>query len=90
MIGEKPVATGAAQDTTACWLLAIALAAVGTPGTVLAWKSELGAESALAPTPLIALTVNVYEVPGTRPTTVHPSGPASQVHVAPPGAVVTT
>ena len=64
----------------------------GAPGTVVdaAGLTGLdGLDAGPVPTPLVAVTVNVYAVPFTRPDTTQPAPTvANTVHVAPPGDAV--
>ena len=48
------------------------------------------AEAAEVPAEFVAVTVNVYAVPGVRPVTAHDVAPAATAHVPPPGLAVTT
>jgi len=68
--GEPPSATGAVQPTSASALPAVAITAVGAPGTVLGVTGALSNDAGETPTTLVAVTVNVYAVPLTRPVTV--------------------
>ena len=81
MIGAPPFEAGAVQDTTdwAFWW-AMAVTPVGAPGMVDGVAATGGDDAGLVPTPLVAVTVNVYAVPLVRPVTV-------QVVVAPLGVV---
>ena len=49
---------------------------------------EEGADASPVPTPLVAVTMNVYAVPFVNPLTVQLNGPDDQAHVAPPGDAV--
>ena len=85
---DPPSEAGADQLTVACALPALAVTPVGAPGTV-AGVTELDAtEAVLVPTALVAVTVNVYDVPFVSPTTVAVSAPLVHVPVAPPGLAV--
>jgi hypothetical protein len=66
-----PLAVGAVQLTvTVPVLLAVALTAVGAPGTAMSvWLAE-AAEAVPVPIPLVAVTVKVYPVPMVSPVTV--------------------
>ena len=70
MIGEPPSLSGAVHDTTAWAFPAVAATAVGAPGTVLGVVALLASDSGEVPTALVAVTVNVYAAPLTRPETV--------------------
>jgi hypothetical protein len=58
VMGE-PLDPGDSHDTTACPLPALAMAAVGAPGTPAGVTAELVAEAEPVPTRLVAVTVNV-------------------------------
>ena len=62
-------------------------APVGAPGTVRGVTGELGADGNPSPAALVAMTVNVYDVPFVSPVTVQDN--AAVLHVAPPGEAVT-
>jgi hypothetical protein len=68
--------------TVACALPAVAVPMVGAPGTPWGVTLFEGAEAAPVPTELVALTVNVYDVPLVRPVTVQ--GDVAHVPVCPP------
>jgi hypothetical protein len=87
VIDLPPLLTGAVHETAAEALPGVADTDVGTPGAVAGVTAELGADGALVPAPLVAVTVKVYGVPLTRPLTEQPRVPV--VHEAPPGAAVT-
>src|SRR5690349_5480198 len=68
-----PSLSGAVQETDADALPAVAVTAVGAPGTVAGATGVTlleGAEDGLEPTAFVATTVNVYVVPLVRPVTV--------------------
>jgi hypothetical protein len=70
-----PLSAGAAHETSALVLPPTAVAAVGVPG-VVAGVTELDAiDGTPVPTPLVAVTVNVYEVPFVNPVTTHVRAP---------------
>ena len=89
MIALPPLAAGAVQETRAEALPAVAVTPVGAPGTVAGVTGADGSEAAPVPTPLVAVTVKVYEVPLVRPLTVQESGPLDQVQVLESGEDVT-
>ena len=70
VIGEPPLLTGAVHDTTATPFPAEAVTAAGAPGTVLGVTAADAADAGEIPVALVAVTVNVYAVPLTRPVTV--------------------
>ena len=72
VISEPPSLTGAIQLTSASALPAVTITAVGAPGTVLGVTGALAGDAAETPTTLVAVTVNEYAVPLTRPVTVRP------------------
>jgi hypothetical protein len=61
--------TGAVKLTLACALPAVAVAAVGAPGTVLGVTLFEGSDGALVPMAFVATTVKVYGVPLVNPVT---------------------
>src|SRR2546422_973169 len=68
-----PSLAGAVQETDDEALPAVALTAVGAPGTVAGATGVAlleGAEAALLPTALVATTVNVWAVPLVSPASV--------------------
>ena len=85
---EPPSATGAVQPTSTSASPAVAITAVGAPGTVLAVTAALSNDAGEVPTTLVAVTVNVYAVPLTRPETVAVVAPVV-LTVAPSGDAVT-
>ena len=88
-MGQPPLEAGAVQETAAEALPAVATTPVGEPGTVDGVTLLEAIEGKPVPTPLVAVTVNVYGVPFVRVETVHESGPVVQVQVLPPGDEVT-
>ena len=82
---EPPSFAGAANVIVACALPPVALPIAGAPGTVAGVTMLEGAELGLAPTALIAITVNTYWLPFTRPPTVIDVQGALQAPVKPPG-----
>jgi len=85
---EPPLLAGAVQVTTAEALPGVAVTAVGAPGTVLGVTAALATDAGEVPTLLVAVTVNVYEVPLVNPATVA-DVPTIVVAVAPPGDAIT-
>jgi hypothetical protein len=59
VIGEPPLLAGAVHDTAAWLLPAMAVTAVGAPGTVEGVTAVLGADAVEVPAALVAVTVNV-------------------------------
>jgi hypothetical protein len=68
-------------------LPAVAVPIVGACGTVVAVMLLEAADAALVPRPLVAVTVNVYDVLDCRPVTVN--GDEEPPAVNPPGLDVT-
>jgi hypothetical protein len=68
-------------------LPAVALTPVGAPGTLNGVTGAEGAEGKLSPSPFVAVTVNVYDVPFVSPVIV--IGLAAPFAVIPPGIDVT-
>ena len=87
-MAAPPVDAGAVQDTLAVPLPALAVASFGAPGTVFGVTADEAPEAEPAPAALVAVTVNVYDVPLVRPVTVHEVAPVV-VHVFEPGVEVT-
>ena len=79
---------GAVQDTLALALPAVATTPVGAPETVAGVTAALAVDAAEVPTILVAVTVNVYEVPLVSPVIVALVAPVV-VTVLPPGIAVT-
>jgi hypothetical protein len=66
-----PLVAGAVQLTVMLPLLfTTAVTAVGAPGTSAGVTPADAVDAAPVPIPLLAVTVNVYEVPRVSPTTV--------------------
>jgi hypothetical protein len=90
VIVEPPLFAGGVNVTVACALPAVALTAVGAPGVPIGAVGVTafeGADGALVPTLLVAVTVNVYVVPLASPITV--IGAPDPAAVIPPGEDVT-
>jgi len=85
---DPPSPTGSVHDSAADALPASASTPVGGLGTVLGVTAALGSDAADVPTPLLAVTLNVYEVPLVSPVTVALVSPVV-VTVFPPGVAVT-
>src|SRR5450756_1169146 len=87
---RPPSPTGAVHDTIACILPGVAATAVGASGGVEknGVTAALANDSSEVPTALVAVTVNVYAVPLTRPVTVAVVAPVV-LTVAPSGEAVT-
>jgi hypothetical protein len=79
--------TGAVKLTVAWPLLATAVTLVGAPGAPDGTTELLVEDATLVPTPLVAVTVNVYVVPLVNPVTV--IGDEPPVAVCPPTLEVT-
>ena len=60
---------------------------MGAPGSVAGVTAAEAADAEPVPTALVALTVNVYEVPLVRPDTVHESAPVVEQVWVPSEAV---
>jgi len=75
VIADPPFEAGAVQLTVAWALPHVAVTLVGAPGTV-AGVTAFEVATGPVPTALVALTVNVYEVPLVRPPTVALVDPA--------------
>ncbi|HET7549055.1 MAG TPA: hypothetical protein VFJ86_14890 [Usitatibacter sp.] len=84
-IGEPPSVAGAVKATLACALPAVAMPIVGAPGGPSGVTLFDGADAALVPTELVAVTVKVYAVPFVRPFTVMEVHGAMQVPAIAPG-----
>ena len=84
-----PFVAGAVHDTFD-WVDSneVAETPVGATGTVDGVAAFDATEAALVPARFVAVTVNVYEVPFVRPSTVHVVAPVV-VQVFAPGADVT-
>jgi hypothetical protein len=87
-MADPPLVDDAVHVTTD-WLSAfdVAVTAVGAEGAVAGTTADVGAEAALVPEPLVAVTVTVEEVPLVRPVTVQLVEAVAQV--LPPGLDVT-
>ena len=83
-----PFAAGAVKLTVAELLPGTALTAVGAPGTEEGTTAVEGVEAGLVPIALVAVTVNVYDVPLVKPVTV--IGLAAPVLVNPPAGLEVT
>src|SRR5215831_16053642 len=84
-----PLVAGAVQLTVAWAFPAVAVTAVGAPGTVAGVTALDAAEAGPVPAALVAVTVNVYAVPLVRPVTVAVVVLPLVLAVSPPGADVT-
>ena len=69
MTGEPPLLPGAVNVTDAVPLPGVAAPMVGAPGRVTGVTLLDDPEAAPVPTPLVAVTVNVYGVPFASPLT---------------------
>ena len=88
VMAAPPLDAGAVQDTTDCELAyEVAATPVGAPGTVAGVAGPEGLDGELVPAELVAVTVNVYEVPLVSPVTVQPVETVEQVNA--PGVEVT-
>ena len=70
MIALPPSLAGAVNVMIASALPGVALTAVGAPGTVIGVTALDGDDAGPGPASLVAVTVNVYAVPLTRPLIV--------------------
>jgi hypothetical protein len=61
---------GAVHVTVACALPAVAVTAVGAPGTAAGVTAFEAVDAGPVPNEVVAVTVNVYDVPFVRPFTV--------------------
>jgi hypothetical protein len=77
VIRDPPVVAGAIHETRAWVLPAMAVTAVGAPGTVLGVTVALAVDATEDPAALVAVTVNLYAVPLVRPVTVKLDAPAA-------------
>jgi hypothetical protein len=82
VIAAPPSLAGAENAMLACAAPAVAVPMVGAPGTVAGVTLFDAADAGPVPTPLVAVTVNVYAVPLARPATVQ--GEVAHVPVCPP------
>ena len=80
VISAPPSLAGAVQLTTKDWLATVTSGASGASGVVRG-VAELELEATESPAAFVATTVTEYEVPLSRPTTSHVSGPEVQSHV---------
>ena len=85
---EPPSDAGTDHDTAAEASPLAADTPVGAPGVVIGVTAVDAPEATEVPTELVAVTVNVYEVPLTKPVTVHDSAAVVE-QVLPPGDDVT-
>src|ERR687883_605476 len=85
-MAAPPLEAGAVQLTLAEALPAVAVTAVGAPGTVAGVTLFDASDAALVPTALVAVTVKLYAVPFVRPVTVAVVGTT----VLPSGALTVT
>ena len=83
MTGEPPFDAGGVKATTACALPPVTAPIVGAPGTPAGVTLFDAAEAGPVPIALVAVTVNVYAVPFSRPLTV--IGEVAPLAVIPPG-----
>ncbi len=88
MIAEPPSNAGAAHVAVAEASAAVAATLVGASGMVIGVIALDGADIALVPAALVAVTENVYDVPYMRPENAAVSSPAV-VTTRPPGFAVT-
>ena len=87
-MAAPPFDPGAVQATARAPVVEVAMAvtAVGPSGVVAGTAGADATEAVPVPTPLEAVTVNVYEVPLVNPDTVQALVPVEQVK--PPGVEV--
>ena len=88
-MGLPPSEAGAVQLTVACPLPATAVMPVGGSGGPVGVTAAEGADAALVPTALAALTVKVYGVPLESPDTTALKLAPPTAAVVPPGLAVT-
>jgi hypothetical protein len=81
VIAVPPFDTGAVHVNDTCVLPRVGVTPVGAPGTTSGVADADDADAGPVPTVLVAVTVNVYAVPFTRPLTVHVSAGAVAVQV---------
>jgi hypothetical protein len=86
-MGEPPSEAGGVKVTVAWALPAVALTPVGAPGGTKGVTLFEGVDAGPVPSPLVAVTVNVYAVPFVSPFTV--IGLDAPVLPIPPGLDVT-
>jgi len=86
-----PLSAGAVHETDACCSPAVAVMSAGAAGAVGGSGTTAfeGDDAEPLPAPLVAVTVNVYEVPAVRPVTNAAVRVPSTVAVALPGDAVT-
>ena len=70
MTADPPLSVGALQVNETCVLPAVPATAVGAPGTVRGVTADDAVETDPVPAVFVALTLNVYAVPFTKPVTV--------------------
>ena len=87
VIALPPLDTGAVQETSAEESPNTPDTPVGAPGTVAGVTAPEALDATPVPAALVAVTVNVYEVPFVRPVTVHVVAVVVQVNE--PGDEVT-
>ena len=84
---DPPFEAGAVQETgTAALLFEEAVTPVGAPGTVAGVAEFEAVDAVPVPAALVAVTLNVYEVPLLSPVTVQLRPAVEQV--SPPGVDV--
>ena len=92
VIADPPLFTGGTQCRLTCRSPGFATTFVGAPGSVAAPVGVAafdGADGALVPMSLVAVTVNVYAVPLVSPLTVAEVAGGYAVTDCPPGDAVT-
>ena len=90
VIAAPPLLAGGVNDTVACALPAIALAAVGAPGSVAGVTVFDAPEAGPVPTMLAAVTVKVYAVPLVRPEMLRGTVRLPALVSTPPGGLDVT
>jgi hypothetical protein len=89
VIAAPPSLSGAVHDTTDCpFSPVVAATAVGAPGTVDGIALFDASEAVPEPAAFVAVTVNEYETPFVKPSTVQ-NVPRVAAHENPPGFEVT-
>ena len=89
VIGLPPLNTGACQLTRARPTPPAAATFVGGSGDVAGVTELDGSDGAPVPTALVAVTVNVYDVPFVRPATIAVNTALVVVAILPSGFAVT-
>ena len=86
-MAAPPLLVGAVKETFALPSPFVAETLVGEPGTVAGVADTDTVEDSESPTPLVAMTRNLYTTPFVRPSTV--TGEDELLPVKPPGSAMT-